>query len=138
MKKGFTITETLISIAVLIIVSSIIFFSFSALNNKQTLKAEKDMIISLIDTVRLNALNSKDGEDQKIIFGTTTISYDGSTTTLTSGISLYSYNTGTTSIVFRRLSGFPNATGTLFYQFRKGNATLGTTSISINNLGVIE
>jgi hypothetical protein len=49
-----------------------------------------------------------------------------------------SNNTGTTTIYFSRISGFPSATGTLVYKLQKGGNVISTSSIIINNLGIIE
>jgi type II secretory pathway pseudopilin PulG len=137
-QKGFSAIELIISIGLLVMISSLIFFSFNSLNNKQSLDKQVDFIKSSVNQTRTNAINSKNAVSQSINFSTNSITYDGKTINLENDISLMSNNTGTTTIYFSRISGFPSATGTLVYKLQKGNDVISTSSIIINNLGIIE
>lgn len=137
-QKGFSAIELIISLTLLIMISSLILFSFSALNNRQSLDKQIDFIKSSINKTRTNAINSLNNADQTFNFATTTITYAGQTINLESNITLSSYTTNTKNITFSRLTGFPNATGTIIYQLKKGNNVIATSSIIINNLGIIE
>lgn len=130
--------EMIISLSLLVMISSLIFFSFNSLNNKQSLDKQVDFIKSSINQTRTNAINSKNTVSQSINFSTNSITYDGKTINLENDISLMSNNTGTTTIYFSRISGFPSATGTLVYKLQKGSTVISTSSIIINNLGIIE
>ncbi len=136
--KGFTFMEMIVSLALVALISSIIMVSFNSLNNRQTLDKQIDFIESAINQTRTNALNSKNGTDQVFTFATTSITYNGQTVNLDSSVTLSSYTTGTKSITFYRLTGMTNATGTIVYKLQKGNTTIATSSIIINNLGIIE
>lgn len=135
---GFTLLEILISLSLLALITTLILVSFNALNNKQTLDKQMDFIESAVSRTRTNAINSLNGINQTFTFASTSITYDGKTINLDSNVSLISYTTGTTSITFSRLTGYPNATGTLIYKLQKGGTVIATSSILINNLGIIE
>ncbi len=137
-ERGFTLIEIMISVILLIIISSIIFFSFNSLNNKNALDKQIDLVKNLINQTRINALNSKNGIDQNITLGTTTIAYNGQIIDLIDGVELYSYNAATSSITFYRISGLTSATGTFIYALKKGNQVISTSSVGINNLGIVE
>ncbi len=130
--------EIIVSLSLLAMISSLIFFSFNSLNNIQSLNKQVDFIKSSINQTRLNAVNSKNVVNQSIRFSTNSITYDDKIINLESNISLMSNNTGTTTIYFSRISGFPSATGTLVYKLHKGSTVIATSSIIINNLGIIE
>ncbi len=138
LQKGFSFIEIIISLGLLIMISSLILFSFSALNNKQSLDKQVDFIKSSINKTRINAINSMNNMDQTFSFATTSITYAGQTINLENNITLSSYTTNTKNITFSRLTGFPNATGTIVYKLQKGNTVIATSSIIINNLGIIE
>jgi type II secretory pathway pseudopilin PulG len=137
-QSGFSAIELLISLGLLIMISSLILFSFSALNNKQALDKQVDFIKSTINKTRTNAINSLNNADQIFSFATTSITYAGQTINLENDITLLAYTTNTRNITFSRLTGFPNATGTIVYKLQKGNTVIATSSIIINNLGIIE
>lgn len=137
-QKGFTFIEMIISLSLLVMISTLILVSFNSLNNKQSLDKQIDFIKSSINQTRTNAINSKNGLDQNIKFSTTSITYDNKIINLENNISLSSYTTGTNTVSFSRLSGFPNATGTLIYKLQKGSTVIATSGIIINNLGIIE
>lgn len=138
LQKGFSFIEMIISLGLLIMISSLILFSFSALNNKQSLDKQVDFIKSAINKTRINAINSMNNTDQTFSFATTSITYAGQNINLENNITLSSYTTNTKNITFSRLTGFPNATGTIVYKLQKGNTVIATSSIIINNLGIIE
>ncbi|MBC7767058.1 hypothetical protein H7Y21_03640 [Arenimonas sp.] len=136
--KGFSFIELILTISLVAMVSGLILVSFNSLNNRQTLDKQIDFIESAINKTRNDALNSRNDTDQTFTFATTSITYDGKTINLDASVMLSSYTTGVKSIVFSRLSGIPNATGTLVYKLQKGSTVISTSSIIINNLGIIE
>lgn len=137
-QKGFSFLGLIISLSLLAMISTLIFFSFNSLNNKQSLDKQVDFIKSSINQTRINAINSKNSTDQSIKFSSTSIAYDDKIVNLENDISLLSYTTATTTIFFYRISGFPSATGTLTYKLQKGDSIIATSSITVNNLGIIE
>lgn len=140
-QRGFSFMEIVISLGLLMMISSLIFFSFNSLNNRQSLDKQIDFIESYINKTRNNAINSLNNSDQVFSFSTTSITYLGQTIELDNNIKLYSHTTNSKNITFSRLTGFPNATGTLFYKLQVGDDNddiVATSSITINNLGIIE
>lgn len=137
-QQGFSFVEMIISLSLLVMISSLIFFSFNSLNNKQSLDKQVDFIKSSINQTRTNAINSKNNSNQSILFSSTSISYDDKIIDLENNISLMSYTIATNTINFSRISGMPNATGTLVYKLQKGDTIIATSSIIVNNLGIIE
>ncbi len=137
-QRGFSFVEMIISLSLLVMISSLIFFSFNSLNNKQSLDKQVDFIKSSINQTRTNAINSKNNSNQSILFSSTSISYDDKIIDLENNISLMSYTIATNTINFSRISGIPNATGTLVYKLQKGDTIIATSSIIVNNLGIIE
>lgn len=137
-QKGFSLIEIIISIGLVVILSTLILFSFNALNNRQSFDKQLDFIKSSINQTRVNALNSKNSIDQSITFGTTSIVYDNKEFILENDIELQVYTMSTSTIIFHRLTGFPNATGTLIYNLKKGGQVVSSSSIIINNLGILD
>ena len=136
--QGFSLIELIITIGLVAMVSGLILVSFNSLNNRQTLDKQIDFIESAINKTRNDALNSRNGTDQTFTFASTSITYDGQTISLDTSVLLSSYTTGVKSIVFSRVTGIPNATGTIVYKLQKGSTVIATSSIIINNLGIIE
>jgi Tfp pilus assembly protein FimT len=137
-KKGFSIIEIIITVGLTVLISSLILVSFNSLNNRQVLDSQVDFIKSTVGKIRTDALNSKNNSDQSITFSTTSIIYSNTTINLNSNVILSSYSTGTSTITFSRITGFPSATGTLIYIMKKGNTVIASSSLTINNLGIIE
>ncbi len=137
-QKGFTFIEMIISLGLVAMISSLILVSFNSLNNKQSLDKQMDFIKSAIGKTRTNAINSLNGADQVFTFASTSITYNSQTIDLDPSILLSSYTTGSKNITFSRLTGYPSATGTLIYVLQKGSTVIATSSITINNLGIIE
>jgi prepilin-type N-terminal cleavage/methylation domain-containing protein len=137
-KKGFSFIEIIISLSLLTMISVLVFVSFNSLNNKQSLDKQIDFLKSTINQTRMDAINSKNSINHSIQFSSTSIMYDNKTIDLENNISLLSSTMGSTTVSFYKISGFPSATGTLVYQLQKGGTVIATSSIIINNLGIIE
>ena len=138
-KKGFTLLEIMFGLSILFIISSLTFFSFKEMNNKQVLQKQIDDIKLTLNEIRMNAINSKDiNGNHSIIFSTTSISFSNKNKTFEKGVYLYDYSTATTTLIFNRLSGLPSASGTFYFKLEKEGEILSTSSIIINNLGIIE
>lgn len=143
--KGFTLLELLISITLVLIISGIVYSSFSALNNRQILDQEIARIKSYIEKSRMNSLNSKNGNEHGIRFASSSITTVEVTATSTQNvftqnntIKLVGSTLGTTTLTFARISGLPNATGVLTYTYSSGTTVIATSTITINGAGIVQ
>ncbi len=144
-KKGFTLLELVICIALLVFVSGLVYGSFASLNNRQILDTEIGQVKSYIQKARMDSLNSKNGDSHGVIFATSTLTVievlATSTSyvfTLNNRVHLVSSTLGTSTLTFARISGLPNATGTLTYTYSAGNTVVGTSTITINGAGIVQ
>ena len=143
-RHGFTLLEIVIVVAITAIISRIVFASFGAINNRQMLDSDVALIKSTIQKARLESLNSKGGIAHGVTFGSTSVTIvdQGTSTTRVishaSGVTLSTSTFGTSTVIFERVTGIPSATGTLTYSMMKGSTVIGTTSFSINSVGVIQ
>lgn len=143
--KGFTLLELIICLALVAMVSQLVYSSFSSLNNRQILDKEVAQVKSYIQKSRMNSLNSKNGDSHGIVFASSSISVievlATSTKylyTLDNRVKLVSSTLGTSTLTFARISGLPNATGTLTYTYSSGNTVIGTSTITINGAGIVQ
>lgn len=125
--KGFTIAEIIVAIAIMILVSSIGVVAFISSKNSANLNSYTDGIISSLEQARSNAVTGKGGSSYGLKFATSTLTYTlftGSTYSSSDVNNVvkqigtgYTLNTNltasSTTIVFSRLTGVPNATGTV-------------------------
>ncbi len=128
-KKGFTAIELLISVAVLIILISVIVYSFTTLKASQSMKNATQTVLTSIDKARSSSFASINSStygihfqsDQVVIFtGTVYTAGTGSNEVMILGtpatISSVTLNgtSGTTGdVYFQRLTGVPSKTGTI-------------------------
>lgn len=137
-EKGFSFLEIIICLSLLLILSTLVFVSFNNLSDRQSFDKQIDLIKSTINQTRMDAINAKNSDSNTVQFLSDSIIYQDKVISLQNNISLMSYTTSTTTISFDKVSGFPNATGTLIYKLQKGDDVIATSSIIINNLGIIE
>jgi len=125
-KKGFTIIEILVVLAIIGFLVAVVLPSLSTMRSNQVLKSAATDIFSALNKARSNTLSSVDSseygvhfESAKIVIfkGTTFSSADPSNEEIlisspasVSGISL---SGGGAELYFNRLSGAPNKTGTI-------------------------
>jgi len=126
-KKGFTLVELLVAIAIMVLMISIGVVTFVSSKNASNLNSYTDGIISSLEQARGNALSGKGGSSYGIKFTTNTLThtlftgstYSSSATTnvvtqIGTGYTLTTNLTGSSNtIVFSRLTGVPSATGTI-------------------------
>lgn len=145
--KGFSLMEMLIVIAIMIIILAIVIYSFNTAKSKKQLEVTIDAIDSRLEEAKANALAGKNGKNFGIQFNTTTYVYfsgnsynpadtTNSTTTILSNLQITkSIAGGGSSIIFSRLTGMPQATGTIIVTDINNNSN--TMSITIGTLGDI-
>lgn len=125
--KGFTIAEIIVAVAIMTLVTSVGVVTFVSSKNSANLNYYTDRIISSLEQARSNSASGKGGSSYGIKFATSTLTYTlftGSTysssdvnnvvTQIGTGYTLSTNLTASsTTIVFSRLTGAPNATGTV-------------------------
>jgi len=125
-KRGITLVELLIAIAILTILSALIISPFNSFRLTGALQGDVENVLSLINKARLNTLSSHSDSDYGVHFESSrAVLFKGSTFTepnsdneelaFTTGIeaSTISLTGGVSDIVFSRLTGTASATGTI-------------------------
>lgn len=154
MKKrnlGFSLIELIVVLALITIITRLVFTSFNALNSRQALDKEIDYVKTLIQKTRLDSLNSKNGATFRIQFQNNqiTVYQSGTTTTAvypfsknvrlnTIGLTAVSGGAATTTVSFAKITGLAGAQGTLTFGLIVGATTTISKSVVINALGTVE
>lgn len=149
MKKGFTIIEILIVIVVLTIIATIVASAFSRFNNNQSLQSATAQIVSVLDEARSKTLASYDNSvygvhlqsDKTVLFKGEVFSPSSSdnkdfifsSKILISDISL---SGGENEIIFKRLTGKTDHSGTITLSLISDSSKFKT--ITIQSSGIIE
>jgi len=147
--NGFTLPEILFTIAILGIVITIVTFSFSGLNSQQALDKSADLVSSILDEARTLTLSSSSDSQygvyleasQVVLFrGDTYSSSDPANVTTAInplvGIRDIIIAGGGASIVFNRLTGETDNTGTMEVYLLASSTNFHT--ITINATGIVE
>jgi len=147
--KGFTLLEILFAIAILTIAITIVTFSFSKLNSQQALDKSADLVVSVFNEARSLTLSSKgdsqygvyiEGSQVTLFKGDTYSSSDpnNAITNLNSLVNIrdVTLSSGGTSVVFKRLTGNTDDTGTLEIFLIAIPENFHT--ITISGIGVVE
>ncbi len=147
MKKGFTLIEIIIAVAVLLIISAIIIFSGSLFNADVSIQGDVGKIASLIYKARSNTLASKGGfqygvhfESKKaVLFQGSTYSSGASTnetSVLNSVVSITSINLigGGSEMVFQKLTGITASPGSITLKTNYGNQM---RAVNISGNGIV-
>jgi prepilin-type N-terminal cleavage/methylation domain-containing protein len=148
-KKGFTIVEMIVVIALSALIVGTTVSMFSSLSNVQSLDKDAENVGAYLLKARNQTVNAKNNAVYSVHFASTTVtlfqgaSYvSGSSTnqvySLSSKVSLVSYmfSPATTTITFQKMTGKPSATGTIIYTLN--NDASSTRSILIYGSGLIE
>lgn len=125
-KKGFTLIEILLVLAIMVILASIILPSFGKMRENQVLKSTTSEVISVIDKARSQSLSSVGSSEYGVHFQTDKIvlfkgiTYSSSDAenediilTIPATISTISLTGGAVDVYFDRLSGAPSKSGTI-------------------------
>lgn len=139
-KRGFSLIEVIIVIAVLVVVSGFTLGVGSEFYNSRSLIAERDSLVALLRRARINAMNNTNQMDQGVFLGSSEYvifqgnSYAGRNSAFDEtfprlgGVTIE----GPTEVVFSALEGASNASGTIAIVSASGRA-----EISINYEGRI-
>ena len=151
MKKnfGFTLAETMMVVAIAVVVSAIVFFSFSAYGSTEAISKDQGRVVSVLEKARAMTLDSVNSSQYGVHFGTSTVTiftgvtYNASdpsniVTTLNSKVQVQNkvLNGGGSDIIFNRLSGETNQFGTTTLSLV--SATTTTRSITVYGTGLIQ
>jgi type II secretory pathway pseudopilin PulG len=140
--RGFSILETMIVVAITIVIASIGTYAFTTLRTHKQLEVAADALRARLEEARTYAMSGKGGTTYGVSFATSTYTlYSGSTysagaagnvvTTLPSPVTLSrSLSGGASTILFARITGLPSATGTLTL-----NNSSSTASVTVGTMG---
>jgi prepilin-type N-terminal cleavage/methylation domain-containing protein len=147
--KGFTVLEILVAMGILGMAVTIVTLSFSRLNENQALDKSVDLAVSVLNEARSLTLSSVDSSrygvnlesDQLVLFKGSSFSSsapDNVTTSLNAlvGIRNISLSGGGSSVVFDRLTGATNNSGTFELYLKNASTTYST--VTVNATGVVE
>ena len=148
-RQGFTILEILFVVAIMALVVTIITFSLSKLNASQALDKSATLVISILDEARSLTLSSKNDsqygvyfeDSQLTLFQGATYSSSDPANVVTSlhslvGLRNVTLSGGGTSVVFKRLTGNTDETGTVEVFLKASPASFYTITISVT--GIVE
>jgi prepilin-type N-terminal cleavage/methylation domain-containing protein len=145
--KGFSLIETLIVLAILTIILTIVTFSFTSMRSKKQIEVTIDAIDFKLEQAKSSALAGKNGKSFGVQFSTTSYTYfsgdvynpndiSNSSTTLPSNLQISrSLTGGSNAIIFNRMTGLPQAVGTITVS--NINNASSSASITIGNGGDI-
>lgn len=132
LKKGISVIEVLLTIAILGILTSISVGIFSSLANSQSLDKETEIIISYINKARNNSINSLDFMAHGVSFASSTVTVFYGTNPQTAPTSTVytlspretiwnvAFSNSQSYLYFNKLTGKPNTTGTLKVKHASG------------------
>jgi len=125
-KRGVTLIELLIALAILAIISAIVVSPFNSFRLTGALQGDVENVLSFINKARLNTLSSQNDSEYGVHFESgrvvlfkgptfTEPNPDNEELTFVAGIeaSTISLTSGVSDVVFERLTGTANATGTV-------------------------
>lgn len=147
-KTGFTIIEVLVVIAIIGIMTALSAAAFKNMNTSASVKiGTQEVYTALIDS-RNKTLGSDDDTVYGVHFETDSVTrFTGATYsfgaptnevyTFENGVNASSslIQNGTNDIIFKRLTGAPGVSGTIFI---RNNLNEGTSTILIHGTGLIE
>lgn len=124
--RGFTVLEVVISLAIVVVLATVIVSVFSAFNRAQSLDGATEVVVSLVQEARTLTLASREGMVYGIHFATTSVTlFAGSVYTEGASendvyelsdaieISAITLSGGGSDVVFERLSGKTDESGTV-------------------------
>jgi prepilin-type N-terminal cleavage/methylation domain-containing protein len=148
MKRAFTIIELLIVIGILGLIAVIAIPSFATLNSNQALEKDTHSVVAYLDDAKSRTLASRNSSQYGVRFASTTITlFRGSTFNAADPENLVFYLNSTTyiktatltggalDVVFSRLTGEANQTGTIVVASTRATTT---RTVTIYKTGAIE
>jgi prepilin-type N-terminal cleavage/methylation domain-containing protein len=151
MKKGFTLIEIILAVAILLIIASIIIKSYSQFNKNVSLKTEVGRIASLIYRAKSDTISSRGGmqygvhfESNKVVLFQGDIYSSGASTnenfplSQSLSISAIILTGGGSDLVFQRLTGTTATPGSITVKLDGVGGASSVLSISGNGIVTIQ
>ncbi len=145
--RGFTLIEIMVALAVIMSLATVTLIAFQNMYRAGALTTAQSEVYTAFRDARTKTLASQDSTVYGVMVSSTTVTRfvgdtfsPGELTNVTYFFEAGVFATGTlaqseTPIVFKRLSGVPNATGTILIE----QPNLGTfKTVSIHGTGLIE
>lgn len=144
-EEGMSLVEITAIIAISVILSVIAVTSFFTLRDKHAVLKDTDSIVSMIEKIKGMSLNRKNDSSYGVVFATSTVtSYAGTSFASGNVLSVYtlensvelrniSLTNSKKEIHFTKITGAPNATGTISVIGKNHSKT-----ITIFGTGIIE
>ncbi len=146
---GFTLAETLMVVAITVMVSMIMFFSFSNYSSTEALSKDQARVVSVLEKARALTLDSYNSSQYGVHFATSTVTiFTGTTynpanssnlvTTLNPRVQISNITLvgGGSDILFNRLSGETNQMGTTTLSLVANDSV--TRTVAIYSTGLIQ
>lgn len=148
-KSGFTLAETLMVVAMTVMVSAIMFFSFASYGSNEAISKDQGRVVSVLEKARAMTLDSYKSAQYGVHFATSTVTiFTGSTYNVSSStnivltlnpkvkIKTVALSGGGSNIIFNRLSGETNQMGTTTLSLVADSTT--TRTITVFATGLIQ
>jgi prepilin-type N-terminal cleavage/methylation domain-containing protein len=124
-RKGFTLLEILMVMSIMVIISAVSVGAFFNLREKNLIQKDADSIVSMIEKAKSMSSNRKNDSSYGVKFSSSTVTiFSGQNFTSGNVISKYdleklvvisavSLSSNTLELGFNKITGNPNATGTV-------------------------
>lgn len=145
--KGFTALEILVAISIITLAVTIITVSFSRLNSAQALDKSATLVTSVLDEARSLTLSSQGDSQYGVYFEDSQVTlFKGATYSSPDPVNVVTFlhslvglrnitlSGGGMSVVFKRLIGSTDETGTLEVFLKNSPTTFRTITISATGL----
>ena len=144
-KHGFTLLEIIIVIAIMVVISAISVSTYTSLRARQAVLKDTDSIVSIMERAKSMSSNRKNDSSYGVKFSSSTaILFSGSSFASGNKVSEYdldvsvkvssvSLSSNNTEISFDKITGTPNATGTIVV-----SANSYSKIVTIFGTGIIE
>lgn len=148
MKKGFSLTEIVIVIAIISMLAALSVVSYSNLNSEQAVQKDAALVLSILNQARSETLSSRNNLQYGVHLASDAVTlfvgdnYSSSTSTnlvysLNKAVALsVSLSGGGSDVVFKRLTGETDQSGTVTIAL-KSSAT-STKSLTIYKTGLVQ
>lgn len=153
-QSGFTLAETLMVVAITVMVSAIMFFSFSTYGSTEAISKDQGLVVSTLEKARAMTLDSYNSSQYGVHFASSTVTiFTGATynasspsnivTALNSKVIIndVALSGGGLDIIFKRLSGETDQIGTVtlvIFAVSRVVRIITTRTITIYGTGLIQ